>query len=60
MPLRRAPYGNVGRGIAERAKGFGAVVAVTETDPLRAMDSPWRSSGCRYRCVGRRTPGRPP
>jgi adenosylhomocysteinase len=32
-------YGWVGRGVAERARGLGAVVIVTETDPLRALEA---------------------
>jgi len=34
-----AGYGNCGRGIAERARGLGAIVIVTETDPLRALEA---------------------
>ena len=34
-----AGYGPCGRGIAERAKGFGAKVIVTEIDPVRALDA---------------------
>ena len=32
-------YGFVGRGIASRAKGLGAVVMVVETDPIRALEA---------------------
>jgi adenosylhomocysteinase len=32
-------YGWVGRGIALRAKGFGAKVIVTEVDPVRALEA---------------------
>lgn len=32
-------YGFVGRGIAMRAKGLGAVVAVVETDPIKALEA---------------------
>jgi adenosylhomocysteinase len=32
-------YGFVGRGIASRAKGFGAIVTVVETDPIRALEA---------------------
>lgn len=32
-------YGWCGKGIAMRAKGFGARVVVTETDPLRALEA---------------------
>ncbi|MEM2978424.1 MAG: adenosylhomocysteinase [Candidatus Hadarchaeales archaeon] len=32
-------YGHVGRGIASRAKGLGAVVTVVETDPVRALEA---------------------
>lgn len=34
-----AGYGWVGRGIALRAKGFGAKVVVTEVDPIRALEA---------------------
>jgi adenosylhomocysteinase len=34
-----AGFGDVGRGIAERAKAFGAHVIVTETDPVRALEA---------------------
>ena len=34
-----AGYGPAGTGIAERARGFGAQVVVTETDPVRALDA---------------------
>jgi adenosylhomocysteinase len=34
-----AGYGPCGRGIAERAKGLGAEVIVTEVDPVRALDA---------------------
>lgn len=34
-----AGYGWCGRGIAMRAKGFGADVVVTEVDPLRALEA---------------------
>ena len=32
-------YGFVGRGIASRAKGLGAIVAVVETDPIKALEA---------------------
>ena len=32
-------YGFVGRGIASRAKGMGAIVTVVETDPIRALEA---------------------
>ena len=32
-------YGHVGRGIASRAKGLGAVVTVVETDPIKALEA---------------------
>lgn len=32
-------YGFVGRGIASRAKGLGALVAVVETDPVKALEA---------------------
>ncbi|HEY7570896.1 MAG TPA: adenosylhomocysteinase [Nitrososphaeraceae archaeon] len=32
-------YGWVGKGIASRARGMGAIVSVTEVDPLRAMEA---------------------
>ena len=32
-------YGFVGRGIASRAKGLGAIVAVVESDPIRALEA---------------------
>jgi len=32
-------YGWVGRGVAQRAKGLGSHVIVTETDPLRALEA---------------------
>ncbi|MGH9296464.1 MAG: adenosylhomocysteinase [Acidimicrobiales bacterium] len=34
-----AGYGSCGRGVAERARGLGAVVLVTEVDPLRALQA---------------------
>jgi adenosylhomocysteinase len=34
-----AGYGPCGRGIAERARGHGARVIITETDPVRALDA---------------------
>jgi adenosylhomocysteinase len=34
-----AGYGSCGRGIAERARGHGAQVIVTEVDPVRALDA---------------------
>jgi adenosylhomocysteinase len=34
-----AGYGHVGRGIASRLKGMGAVVYVVETDPIRALEA---------------------
>jgi adenosylhomocysteinase len=34
-----AGYGNCGRGIAERARGLGASVIVTEVSPLRALEA---------------------
>ncbi|MBC7638179.1 MAG: adenosylhomocysteinase [Rhodoferax sp.] len=37
-----AGYGACGRGIAERAAGLGAVVVVTEVDPLRALEATLR------------------
>ncbi|MEM2874801.1 MAG: adenosylhomocysteinase [Candidatus Hadarchaeales archaeon] len=32
-------YGFVGRGIASRARGLGAIVTVVETDPIRALEA---------------------
>jgi adenosylhomocysteinase len=32
-------YGFVGRGIASRAKGMGAIVSVVETDPIKALEA---------------------
>src|SRR6185436_16130607 len=32
-------YGWVGRGVASRARGMGALVIVTETDPMRALEA---------------------
>jgi adenosylhomocysteinase len=32
-------YGYVGRGIASRAKGLGAIVTVIESDPIRALEA---------------------
>jgi adenosylhomocysteinase len=32
-------YGFVGRGIASRAKGLGAIVSVVETDPIKALEA---------------------
>lgn len=32
-------YGFVGRGIASRAKGIGAIVTVVETDPIKALEA---------------------
>jgi adenosylhomocysteinase len=37
-----AGFGASGRGVAERARGFGACVVVTETDPVRALDASLR------------------
>jgi adenosylhomocysteinase len=37
-----AGFGASGRGVAERARGFGARVIVTETDPVRALDAALR------------------
>jgi adenosylhomocysteinase len=37
-----AGFGASGRGVAERARGFGARVIVTETDPVRALDASLR------------------
>jgi adenosylhomocysteinase len=34
-----AGYGWVGRGVASRARGMGALVIVTEVDPLRALEA---------------------
>jgi adenosylhomocysteinase len=34
-----AGYGNCGRGVAERSRGMGASVIVTEVDPLRALEA---------------------
>ncbi|MHB1986836.1 MAG: adenosylhomocysteinase [Acidimicrobiales bacterium] len=34
-----AGYGNCGRGVASRARGLGAIVIVTEVDPLRALEA---------------------
>ncbi len=34
-----AGYGNCGRGVADRARGLGAIVIVTEVDPLRAFEA---------------------
>ena len=34
-----AGYGWVGRGVAQRAKGLGSLVIVTEVDPLRALEA---------------------
>jgi adenosylhomocysteinase len=37
-----AGFGASGRGVAERARGFGAQVIVTEIDPVRALDASLR------------------
>ena len=37
-----AGFGAGGRGVAERARGFGAQVIVTEIDPVRALDASLR------------------
>jgi adenosylhomocysteinase len=37
-----AGFGASGRGVAERARGFGSQVIVTETDPVRALDASLR------------------
>jgi adenosylhomocysteinase len=37
-----AGFGASGRGVAERARGFGAQVIVTEADPVRALDASLR------------------
>ncbi len=34
-----AGYGSCGRGVAARARGMGAIVAVTEVDPVRALQA---------------------
>ena len=34
-----AGYGWVGRGVAQRARGMGAHVIVTEVDPVRALEA---------------------
>lgn len=34
-----AGYGNCGKGVASRARGLGAVVTVTEVDPMRALEA---------------------
>ena len=34
-----AGYGSCGKGVAERARGLGALVTVTEIDPLRALEA---------------------
>lgn len=34
-----AGYGNCGSGIAKRARGLGAIVIVTETDPVKALQA---------------------
>jgi adenosylhomocysteinase len=34
-----AGYGNCGRSVAARARGLGAIVVVTEIDPLRALEA---------------------
>ncbi len=34
-----AGYGNCGRGVAQRSRGMGASVIVTEVDPLRALEA---------------------
>jgi adenosylhomocysteinase len=34
-----AGYGNCGRAVAERARGLGAIVIVTEVEPLRALEA---------------------
>lgn len=34
-----AGYGHCGRAVAERARGLGALVVVTEVDPLRALEA---------------------
>ena len=39
MPVVVAGYGMCGRGLANRLKGMGANVTVTETDPLRALEA---------------------
>ncbi len=37
-----AGFGTSGQGVAERARGFGAQVIVTEIDPVRALDASLR------------------
>ena len=37
-----AGFGPSGRGVAERARGLGAQVVVTEIDPVRALDASLR------------------
>jgi adenosylhomocysteinase len=32
-------YGNVGRGVATRARGMGAIVTIVEVDPLKALEA---------------------
>ncbi len=49
-----AGFGASGRGVAERARGFGAQVIVTETDPVRALDASLR--GFRVLPMGQAAP----
>ena len=39
-------YGWVGRGVAMRARGMGALVIVTEVEPLRALEAAWTATRC--------------
>lgn len=45
MKLVLVGYGSRGRGIAERARGMGATLIVTEIDPVRAVEA--AMEGCR-------------
>lgn len=49
-----AGYGDCGRGLAERAKGLGAEVLVTEVDPTKALDA--RMQGYRVMPMGEAAP----
>ncbi len=50
MTVVVAGYGSCGRGVAERARGLGASVVVTEVDPIRALEA--IMDGCHVMSMG--------
>lgn len=49
-----AGYGWCGKGVAQRAKGFGANMIVTEVNPIRALEA--LMDGCRVMSMGEAAP----